>query len=108
MNTTKSLDDIVFSLFKNIIYEQNKALLRSVAKACKLNEEELLHEYLRPEYYLPIIIKEEPKDPRKESMKTSSIPEQLPKPKAREPQCIPEQLPKTLKRGKKIKQPTLP
>jgi hypothetical protein len=47
--------DVIFSVFKNIIIEQNKMLLKEIAKDSGKNEKNLLDRYLRPEFYLPII-----------------------------------------------------
>ena len=47
-----------FELMKNIIYEQNKALIKMIAKDYLRNEKNLLDRYLKPENYLPIIVKE--------------------------------------------------
>lgn len=48
----------VFNMIKNIIIEQNKQLLRKVAQNTGLDESYLLDKYLRPEYYLPIFLKD--------------------------------------------------
>jgi hypothetical protein len=50
--------EMTFSIFKNIIIEQNKLLLRRVSEITGLKEEYLQEKYLKPDYYLPIIVKE--------------------------------------------------
>ena len=42
-------------LFKNMIIEQNKVLLRHIAEKTGLEYSYLEEKYIRPEYYLPII-----------------------------------------------------
>lgn len=44
-----------FQMFKNIIIEQNKILIKKIALETGIDEEELLKKYLQPAYYLPII-----------------------------------------------------
>lgn len=46
-----------FQIFKNIIIEQNKVLIKKIAVETGVDEEELLEKYLQPAYYLPIITK---------------------------------------------------
>lgn len=46
---------ITFQMFKNIIIEQNKILIKKVAIETGIDEKELLEKYLQPAYYLPII-----------------------------------------------------
>lgn len=48
---------MTIELIKNIIIEQNKLLLKEVAKEADVDEKELIEKYIKPEYYLPIIIK---------------------------------------------------
>lgn len=48
---------ITFDMFKNIIIEQNKILLKEIATVLGKDEETLLNTYIKPDYYLPIIIK---------------------------------------------------
>lgn len=48
---------MTFDMFKNIIIEQNKQFLEAVSKKTGLDYDELTKNYLKPEYYLPIIKK---------------------------------------------------
>lgn len=48
---------ITFELIKNIIIQQNKLLLNEVSKKTNINLLYLEKYYIKPEYYLPIIIK---------------------------------------------------
>jgi len=48
---------ITFELIKNIIIQQNKLLLKEVAKKTNINQNYLDKHYIKPEYYLPIIMK---------------------------------------------------
>lgn len=56
---------MTFNVFKNIIIEQNKMLLKQVAKLTGLQEQYLLEKYIKPEYYLPIIVKDTVTSPKK-------------------------------------------
>ncbi len=47
---------MIFDIFKNIIIEQNKVLLLQVSEKCGIDYETLLEKYLKPEYYLPVIL----------------------------------------------------
>ena len=53
----KVTNKVTFDMFKNIIIEQNKQLLKEVAKITGKNEAILIEKYIKPEYYLPIISK---------------------------------------------------
>lgn len=48
---------MTFNVFKNMIIEQNKVLLKEVSKVTGINESKLIDNYIKPEYYLPVIIK---------------------------------------------------
>lgn len=50
-------EKLIFDVFKTIIIEQNKLLLRELATKFDLNYEELLKKYIKPEYYLPVVEK---------------------------------------------------
>jgi hypothetical protein len=50
-------EKLIFDIFKTIIIEQNKLLLKEVAKKFELDYDELLKKYIKPEYYLPVIEK---------------------------------------------------
>jgi hypothetical protein len=54
--------DVIFSVFKNIIIEQNKKLLKELAMDIGKSEKYMLDRYVRPEFYLPIITKHGCKD----------------------------------------------
>jgi predicted transcriptional regulator len=60
MSKNKSLDDIVFDVFKNIIIEQNKQLIKQLSQKHNLNYDEMLDKYLKPEYYLPVLLSKPP------------------------------------------------
>lgn len=51
------MNKATFDLFKNIIIEQNKELLHQVAKITGKDEKMLLEKYIKPDFYLPIILK---------------------------------------------------
>lgn len=48
---------IVFDIFKNIIIEQNKDLLKRVSEVTGIDEDYLLETYIKPAYYLPVVTK---------------------------------------------------
>jgi hypothetical protein len=59
VNATKE-DDMkmmVFDVFKNIIIEQNKQLLKIIADKYDLEYDDLLQKYMTPDNYLPVITK---------------------------------------------------
>lgn len=45
-------------MFKNIIIEQNKKLIKQVAEKTGLDEQYLADKYIKPAYYLPVIVKQ--------------------------------------------------
>lgn len=47
--------ELGFEMIKNILIEQNKHLLKQIAKDFERSENNLLKRYLKPEYYLPIV-----------------------------------------------------
>lgn len=49
---------MIFDIFKNIIIANNIQLIKEIAKLKNLNEKELLDKYIKPEYYLPLLIQE--------------------------------------------------
>lgn len=51
------MNKMVFDMFKNIIIEQNKELLHQVSQLTGKDEKILLEKYIKPDFYLPIIIK---------------------------------------------------
>lgn len=52
---------MIFDIFKTIIIEQNKILLKEIAERFDLDYSMLLDKYIRPEYYLPVIVKKNKK-----------------------------------------------
>lgn len=62
INVTKTTKhgDVTFKMIKNIIIKENKDLLYKLAKYYALDYNELEQKYLRPEYYLPIVLKDTP------------------------------------------------
>lgn len=46
---------MIFNIFKNVIIEQNKILLKTIAEKYNLSLEDLEQKYLTKSYYLPII-----------------------------------------------------
>lgn len=48
--------EIGFNTFKYMTIKQNRELLAQIAKDFNLSESKLLEKYLKPEYYLPVII----------------------------------------------------
>jgi hypothetical protein len=48
---------IVFDIFKNVIIEQNKLLLKEISEKFDLDYEYLIDKYIKPSYYLPVVIK---------------------------------------------------
>jgi hypothetical protein len=57
MDNKITYEKLIFDIFKTIIIEQNKLLLKEVSSKFELDYEELLKKYIRPEYYLPVIEK---------------------------------------------------
>ncbi len=51
--------DFMFKILKNVIIEENKELLNIIAKRYKKDPNELQQKYLRQEYYLPLVLKDE-------------------------------------------------
>lgn len=47
---------MIFDIFKAVIIEQNKMMLKDVAKQFDLDYETLVEKYIKPEYYLPVIV----------------------------------------------------
>jgi hypothetical protein len=47
---------LVFNIFKNIICEQNKVLLKAIADKYDLDYDDLARKYLTPDHYLPVIV----------------------------------------------------
>lgn len=57
MDNKIEFNKMVFDIFKFIIIEQNKVLLKELAERFNLDYEDLLSKYIKPEYYLPVIEK---------------------------------------------------
>ena len=49
------MKSMVFNIFKNIIIEQNKTLLKMIADKYDLEYEDLLKKYITRDNYLPVI-----------------------------------------------------
>lgn len=54
--------DTMFKILKQIIIEENKALLKLIADSQGLDYHRLEEKYLRPDYYLPLVVKDHKKD----------------------------------------------
>lgn len=48
---------MIFDIFKTTIIEQNKLLLKEIAVKFDLDYDKLLEKYIKPEYYLPVIVR---------------------------------------------------
>lgn len=48
---------MIFDIFKSVIIEQNKMMLKDVARQFDLDYDTLLEKYIKPEYYLPVIVR---------------------------------------------------
>jgi hypothetical protein len=48
-------EKVVFQLFKNIIKTQNERFISDLAKKFGRDPDVLLKNYLKPDYYLPIV-----------------------------------------------------
>lgn len=53
---------MIFDIFKNIIIEQNKLLLKTIAEKHNLDYDYLLEKYIAPQYYLPVILSTKKQD----------------------------------------------
>lgn len=49
---------IMFTIIKNIIIQQNTLLLKTIAQEFDIDETHLLQTYIKPEYYLPTVLRE--------------------------------------------------
>ena len=45
-----------FQVIKNVMMHQNEAFVRDLAVKFKKDPDELVAKYIRPEYYLPIVV----------------------------------------------------
>lgn len=48
--------EMMFNMFRNIIMRQNEKLLEAIARDYRKHEHVLREKYLKPDYYLPIIV----------------------------------------------------
>lgn len=48
---------MIFDIFKTVIIEQNKVLLKEIAIKFDLDYDTMIEKYIKPEYYLPILMK---------------------------------------------------
>lgn len=55
MDNKIEFNKMIFDMFKLIIIEQNKLLLKEISEKFDLDYNELLSKYIKPEYYLPVI-----------------------------------------------------
>jgi hypothetical protein len=46
---------VAFGVIKNVIIEQNKELLKIIAKQYQLDYDILVEKYITPAYYLPVV-----------------------------------------------------
>jgi hypothetical protein len=57
---------VAFGVIKNVIIEQNKELLKVIAKQYQLDYEVLVEKYITPAYYLPVVqVSDNNKDSKK-------------------------------------------
>lgn len=54
----KVAGDIMFQVLKRMIIEENKALFKIISEEHNISYSELVEKYLKPEYYLPLILKD--------------------------------------------------
>lgn len=60
-----SQSEATFNMISSMIKEQNKELLKQVAKVTNIPYQDLIDKYLKPDYYLPIVMThEQPKHAR--------------------------------------------
>lgn len=57
MDSKVIYEKLIFDIFKTIIIEQNKILLKEVSRKFDLDYDELLKKYIKPEYFLPVVEK---------------------------------------------------
>ena len=58
MDKTIERRELGYEIIKNTIIEQNRQLLKNIAKDFGRSEARLIERYLKPEYYLPIVQKD--------------------------------------------------
>lgn len=54
--------DFMFQLLKSTIITENQRILELIAKKYNKDYHMLKEKYIRPEYYLPLVIQDGPKD----------------------------------------------
>ena len=47
---------MIFNIFKNVIIEQNKVLLKQISDKYNIDYDYLVEKYIDPQYYLPVIM----------------------------------------------------
>ena len=61
-NTFKTTEELVYTMIKNIIISQNRTLFEKLEKVTDKSKEYYEHKYLKPEYYLPVMLPSPDKD----------------------------------------------
>lgn len=61
---TRVKGDMMFQVLKDIIIAENKELFKIIARHHNLNYDDLEKKYLKPEYYLPLVVKDEQRQPK--------------------------------------------
>ena len=56
---------MIFDIFKTVIIEQNKLLLKEIATKFDMDYNTLVEKYIKPEYYLPVILNTNPSNSKK-------------------------------------------
>ena len=64
---------MTFQLIKNVIIEQNKVFLIDLANKFKLDPDVLMKTYIKPEYYLPIIVHSSGNNSLQQNSKSSKM-----------------------------------
>lgn len=54
----KVVGDTMFQVLKRMIITENKALFKIISKEHNISYSELEEKYLKPEYYLPLVVKD--------------------------------------------------
>lgn len=62
---------MIFDIFKNVIIEQNKILLKQVSDKFGIDYDVLLEKYLTPDNYLPILQDTKPKPIKKKNVENN-------------------------------------
>ena len=56
---------MIFDIFKTVIIEQNKFLLKEIATKFDMDYDTLVEKYIKPEYYLPVVLNTNPSKSKK-------------------------------------------